>query len=268
MSPCLEFEDKSVEKAVGKACKELDTTKEKLKYDVISYGSTGIFGLVAVKKAKIRVIADKKEVCEPEHKNREKADPKKETNDVREIPAVDSAPPLADESEKEKPGKYPEETIELGRDALQRIIDFITTDAEIFIKEGAERLSFDVRGGNSAVLIGKRGQTLEAIQYLLEKVINKKSEKRVRIQVDIEGYLENRRSRLRGLASRMAEKAKKSGKPVTIDQLNSHDRRIIHLALKNENNVRTQSMGDGPYRKLVIFPKKHSKRKRPAKVSQ
>ncbi len=90
----------------------------------------------------------------------------------------------------------------------------------------------------------------------MEKIVNKHHKERVRLQIDIEGYLENRRTRLRSLAQRLAEKAKQTGKPSTISQLNSHDRRIVHLSLKDDSDVRTQSMGDGFYRKLVIFPKR------------
>ena len=138
----------------------------------------------------------------------------------------------------------------------------ITTDATISIEERSNRIFFNVKGGNSAILIGKRGQTLEAIQYILEKIINKKRQERVRIQVDVEGYLEKRRISLEGLATRLAEKVKRTGKPATIGQMNSHDRRIVHIALKNDNKVRTQSMGEGVLRKLVIFPKKNSQRKK------
>ena len=151
---------------------------------------------------------------------------------------------------------------EIGRDALQRIIDLITTDATISIEERSNRIFFNVKGGNSAILIGKRGQTLEAIQYILEKIVNKKRQERIRIQVDVEGYLEKRRVSLEGLAARLAEKVKRTGKPATIGQMNSHDRRIVHIALKNDSQVRTQSMGEGVLRKLVIFPKKYSQRKK------
>jgi spoIIIJ-associated protein len=108
-------------------------------------------------------------------------------------------------------------------------------------------------------LIGKKGQTLEAIQYIVEKIVNKKSLEKIRVHVDIEGYLENRRINLERLSTRLAEKSKRIGKPVTIGQLNSYDRRVVHLVLKNDSDVRTQSIGDGFYRKLVIFPKKDPK---------
>jgi spoIIIJ-associated protein len=125
-----------------------------------------------------------------------------------------------------------------------------------------DRLLLRVEGGNSGVLIGRRGQTLEAMQFLTDKIINRYSESRVRLKVDIEGYMETRKENLRTLAHKMADKAHKTGKPATINQMTAQDRRIVHLALKDDARVRTQSMGDGYYRRLVIFPKKRGYKKR------
>jgi len=253
MLPWLEFEDKSIEKAVSRACEELNTPKEKLKYDVISYGSTGIFGLVGTKKAKIRVVLPEPDSAKTNENERleEPADRFQEKRDKTE------KEPNRSEKDDIETQTYPDEPVELGRVVLQRIVDFITEGAEISIDKSAERILFKVIGGNSAVLIGKRGQTLEAIQYLVEKVVNKRIESRVRMQIDVEGYLQTRKTNLQRMAERMAEKSKRTGKPVSIGQMNAHDRRIVHLALKHDNRVRTQSMGDGYYRKLVIFPKKN-----------
>jgi len=259
MSPSLEFEEKNVEMAVKKACEELNIPKEKLKHDVISYGSTGIFGLVGTKKARIRVTLPKPSPAASVHKE---SDSEKNSGGSPHQ-AIDDTDLQIDVAP-EKPEILPsdDDPEDIGRDALQRIIDLITTDATISIEERSSRIFFNVKGGNSAILIGKRGQTLEAIQYILEKIVNKKRQERIRIQVDVEGYLEKRRISLEGLATRLAEKVKRTGKPATIGQMNSHDRRIVHIALKNDSQVRTQSMGEGVLRKLVIFPKKYSQRKK------
>ncbi|OQY59382.1 MAG: hypothetical protein B6245_06890 [Desulfobacteraceae bacterium 4572_88] len=283
MSPYSEFEGKTIEKAVRKACESLNIPMENLKYDVISYGSSGIFGLVGVKKARIRVSVpklasesaasgDNGDQAKPVSKKKARRQPRKDARKTRktgeskesekteeEAPAASAYKPS---EEQEGVHVFSESPSELGREALQRIIDFITTDANISVRKTPERIFFNVEGGNTAVLIGKRGQTLEAIQYLVEKVINKQNAQRVRIQVDIEGYLDSRKTKLEGLAARLSEKAKRIGKPVTIGQLNAHDRRIVHIALKDDSGVRTQSMGDGFYRKLVIFPQKRAHRKK------
>lgn len=248
MSPSLEFEEKNVEMAVKKACKELKISREKLKHDVISYGSTGIFGLVGTKKARIRV-----KIPESSQASVYKDSDSGKKQDGASNKIVESDPKTFPSQDDPK---------EIGRDALQNIINLITTDATISIKERSNRIFFEVKGGNPAVLIGKRGQTLEAIQYIVEKIVNKKRQERVGIQVDVEGYLEKRRISLESLAVRLAEKVKRTGKPATIGQMNSHDRRIVHIALKDDNLVRTQSMGEGILRKLVIFPRKNSSRKK------
>jgi spoIIIJ-associated protein len=258
MSPSLEFEDKNVEMAVKKACEELNIPREKLKHDVISYGSTGIFGLVGTKKARIRVTIPKSsqgsKMGAPDTRPAEIASSKniaEDTGSQKDTPMKDFAKFYSDDDAKN-----------IGKDALQHIIDFITQGATISIKEESNRIFFNVTGGNSAVLIGKRGQTLDAIQYLVDKIVNNKRKDRVAVQVDVEGYLEKRRISLEKTATRLAEKVKRTGKPATLGQMNSHDRRIVHIALKNDSMVRTQSMGEGIVRKLVIFPKKNSSRKK------
>jgi spoIIIJ-associated protein len=123
-------------------------------------------------------------------------------------------------------------------------------------------LCFNVNGGNAGILIGKRGQTLDAIQTIIEKVVNKRNQNRIRVLVDIEGYLETRKENLENMALRLAEKSKKIGKPISLGQMNAYDRRIVHIALKDFPEVLTRSRGEGRLRKLVIFPKKRSYSKR------
>lgn len=252
----LEFEEKSVEKAVNKACAELNINKEDLKHDVISYGSSGIFGLVGTKKARIRVEVPDVEKNAPQEAQAPQADPLDEKPFEPQKPAAAPVEENRHETDQEK------KPADIGRALLERIIDGITYGASISVEETPDRIVFNIQGGNAGVLIGKRGQNLEAIHYLVEKVINKNAGHRVRILVDVEGYLETRKNSLKRLAERLAQKSKKTGKPMTIGQMNAHDRRIIHLALKDDNRVRTQSMGDGYYRKLVIFPKKHASQRR------
>ena len=143
-----------------------------------------------------------------------------------------------------------------GREALEQIVNEITDDTKIEVVADNERILFKVSGGNSAILIGKRGQTLEAIQYIVDKIVNRQHEIRFRVQIDVEDYMKNRRANRRDLAERLAEKSKRTGKPVTLGQMNAHDRRIVHITLKNDSGVWTQSRGDGFYWKLIIFPKK------------
>ena len=259
MSPCFEFEDRTVEKALKKACAELNVSKEEIRHDVISYGSTGIFGLVGTKKARIRVTVPDSALTQLPEKSVSK-------------PEVETEPPSHKQGDDAQKDAAEDECVfhsdsddprAVGKDALGRILDAITSDAQIQVEErSGRRISFNIKGGNTGVLIGKRGQTLEAIQYLTEKIVNRGRDERVRVQVDVEGYLQNRRANLQKLAWRMAEKVQRTGKPATIGQMNANDRRIVHITLKDNSAVRTQSLGDGYLRKLVIFPKKNSTRGR------
>ena len=160
-----------------------------------------------------------------------------------------------DTQEGPPPVDVTQESIDLGTHALQKMADLITENATVEAQTEQDRLILRITGGNSGILIGRKGQTLDAMQFLIDKIINRKSEARVRVKVDIEGYMETRKTNLKHLAHKMAEKAKKTGRPATINQMSAQDRRIVHLALKDDNRVRTQSMGDGYYRRLVIFPK-------------
>ncbi|SLM28332.1 R3H domain protein (Single-stranded nucleic acid binding protein) (modular protein) [Desulfamplus magnetovallimortis] len=162
----------------------------------------------------------------------------------------------------EIPVDVSEEAVRVGRETLQKMVSMITDEAIVVAETDEDRLLLRVEGGNSGVLIGRRGQTLEAMQYITDKIINRFSQSRVRLKVDIEGYMETRKANLQSLAYKMADKARKTGKPATINQMTAQDRRIVHLALKDDYRVRTQSMGEGYYRRLVIFPKKGSWKRR------
>jgi spoIIIJ-associated protein len=251
MSPFIEFEGKNVERAVTRACEVLNIPRDQLKHDVISFGATGIFGLVGIKKARIRVAT-------PGIRNAENAapaagsappdaaaDPLSVLDDIQETDAEDWVPQKADLSD----------PAALGRRVLQRLADAVTCGAEIAVNCSSRQIVYTISGGNPAAIIGKRGQTLEAIQYLLKKIVNKSAEDRTRIVVDIAGYASKRQTDLQALALQFAEKAYRNGKSVTVGRFNPQDRKIIHLALKNNRRVKTQSKGEGYVKKLAVIPR-------------
>jgi spoIIIJ-associated protein len=250
MTQTQEFSGKDIDVAIKNACSQLDLSIDDLKYDVISEGTSGIFGIVGRKDARIKV------------------DVPVDNRDEASIIQAEGVKSIVDEafgketriksSETETPEAVDvtEESINLGTEALQKMADLITDDASISHKTKDDRLTLSIEGGNAGILIGRKGQTLDAMQFLTDKIINRKSDARVRVRVDIEGYMETRKANLKHLAYKMADKAKKTGRPATINQMSAQDRRIVHMALKDDNKVRTQSMGDGYYRRLVIFPKK------------
>ena len=254
MASIVEFEGKTVERAVKEASEKLKIPARKLKHDVISYGSSGIFGLVGAKRAKIRVSVPETDTPKaPEDAPTELGAKTPSVNDEAAVlvaEAFETGSDKADWRDVEK----------IGREALQTLVDHITTDAAIESDWKEEKIFYNIAGGNTAILIGKRGQTLEAMQYVVEKIVNKQSEKRVRVEIDVEGYLEKKRDNLINLALKLVEKVQKTNKPATVGQLNAYDRRIVHLALKADSELRTHSIGEGYYRNLKIFPKQRRRR--------
>ncbi|MBU1182357.1 MAG: RNA-binding cell elongation regulator Jag/EloR [Pseudomonadota bacterium] len=254
----LEFDGMSVEKAIETACKDLKISKDNLKYDIVSYGSSGIFGLVGVKKAKIKVTAhdlNTGNIKNEENKAKQNELPpaKKEEDDI-ELKRVKSV----DEKIKNK-------AVETGLEALNKIISTISDDAVINVSVEKKDVFFDVESEIPSVIIGKKGQTLEAIQYLIEKIVNKNNDEKFNIKVDVGGYLNKRHEKLKKLAEKIAEKSKTNGKPMSLGQMNANDRRIIHLYLKDNNDVKTHSVGEGFIKKLVIYPRKKGRAAQPEK---
>ncbi len=241
MSSEVEFKGNSVAQAVEIACQKLDIKEEYLNFTVVSEGSKGIFGLVGVKKAIIRVLSKEKQT------------------DRTDSPKGGERNAVAEETAARVSGNT-SAAAQAGQEAIEKIANCITHGASVLLKEEGNRVSYDIAGGKAGVLIGKRGQTLEAIQYIVEKVVNRSSKERVRVSIDVGGYLEKKIQNLESLAERTAQKAKKNGKPATVGQLNAHDRRIVHLALKDDRDVVTKSMGNGFLRKLVVLPKNHRSR--------
>ena len=238
MAPEYEFEGKTKEEALANACKELGLSEEEMETEVLSYGSSGIFGLVGVKKAKIRVAV-------PESV----------------APAPAPAAPLETETEPESETEtVPASTdiVQTAKEAVEEIVSHIADDTSVTANATADEITLEVHGGNAALLIGKHGKTLDALQYLVQRIVQKQGATRIRVTVDVEGYRSRRKDSLSRLALRLSEKVKQTGKPATIKPMNAYDRRIVHLALKKENKVRTQSKGTGTFRKVVIYPQKKS----------
>jgi spoIIIJ-associated protein len=260
---CLEFSAKNVDKAIESACDELNLSPDEIRYDILSHGSSGIFGLAGVKKAKIRVHLPEKPKA-PDTENQLAA---LELEPDDEFSGEQSKSPeqalRAGGGDSSQASEFDQHPLVLGQTVLQRIVDSLTTDAKISADENSGWLYFNVVGGNAGILIGKKGQTLDAIQSLVEKIVNKHNPQndKIRVQVDVEGYLETRKANLEKLAERLAHKSKRIRKPISLGQMSAYDRRIVHLALKNDPDIRTRSRGEGYMRKLVIFPQRNSRQR-------
>jgi spoIIIJ-associated protein len=263
MALTMDLEAKNVEQAVNLACDKLEIPPEELKYDIISYGSSGIFGIGKIKKAKIRVLLNKEkaetrktdETRTGDEVQTQKAEIKNRVKDLVAQVFSDGEAEAAPEADKH---------IVAGKKVLQRIVDNISTGASVTVEKNAERILYNVTGGDSGILIGKHGQTIDAMQVLVEKIVSNKNTARLRVLVDIEGYVESRKKNLIRHAEILANKCKQIRRPVTVGRMNARDRRIVHLALKDDTSVSTRSTGDGFLRKLIIYPNNTSTRRRPS----
>ncbi len=122
--------------------------------------------------------------------------------------------------------------------------------------ETAEEMDIDLSGDEMGVLIGKRGQTLDSLQYLVSLVVNKESDNYIRVKLDTENYRERRKETLENLAKNIAYKVKRTRRPISLEPMNPYERRIIHSALQNDKYVTTYSEGEEPFRKVVVALKK------------
>jgi spoIIIJ-associated protein len=270
MKAFLDFEDKSVEKAVQKACGKLHVTAENLKYDVISHGSSGIFGLVGAKKALIRVFLPDpvkgKRPAGREAENRGKPSGSKGDRSNREAVTAlidETFGRLESEGDPSEPeaAQPNEQAIHIVRELMDKIIAALSADVAVADPQADDPQMLSLTGPDAGMLIGKQGQTLEAIQYLADKMVAKQCSKGTRIMIDAGGYMESRKRELEALAAQLAEKTLQTGRPSTMNRMNAQDRRLVHVALKGNRAVRTQSVGSGYYRKLIIFPQKKRRQK-------
>ena len=257
----VEVEGKSKGDATQKAARELGVPVEEIGIEVLSDSGRGFFGFVGGKKVKIRAWS-KRESREELHD---------EAPEIQEVVTEEPAPVSSeDEEETEKTektetaeGTEETEKAQKAQEALRGLLGWLSEQATVEIKEEtSERILLEIHGDKTGLLIGKRGQTLDALQFLSNKMVNRSRDSAKRIEVDMEQYRKRREQSLQNMAVRLGQKVKKKRKPITIEAMNAHDRRIIHLTLKNDRALETKSVGKGEMRKLVIHPVNGGRSKR------
>lgn len=274
----IEIEEKSIDTAIETACQEFGVTRDKLNIEIISEGNRGFLGMLA-KKAKIRASLLTLDVSFDLKVNEQisvanispaNVPPKIELPEVEppkvELPKVEQqlkiTPKPIPEKREEKEAAAPPATLSplavKAKEILEGILEKMSFECQITIQEMPEKIVFNIEGDGSGLLIGKRGQNLDAIQYILNKAINRSDSERKMIIVDSETYRKRREESLLVLAERIREKVKKTKKPVSLSNMNAHDRRIIHLALQKDETLTTKSRGEGEYRKIVILPSRRN----------
>jgi len=226
---CVEKSAKTVEEAVELALKELNTTKDNVDIVVLEQPSKGLFGLIGGRPARVKVCLKDKEIIE----------------EIKELIKKGSEEDKKEDKKKER---------EVAYRFLKDVLDSMGIRAEIKMKQTEDGLYINLIGPRMGMVIGKRGQTLDALQYLTSLVVNKErgKDEYIRIILDTENYRKKREETLIRLANRMAEKVVKSRKKIELEPMNPYERRIIHSALQNHPGVITYSEGEEPNRKVII----------------
>lgn len=192
---------------------------------------------------------------QPKEKRERKLRAKKEKKENREPkaePVTEAAPMEPAEPFVATPEEELSDTAKSARAFLQGLTEKMNVPAEIAVCEKPEQLKMLLSGENMSILIGRRGETLDALQYLTSLNVNRGREDYLRISLDTENYRAKREEALRKLAVRMANRAKKSGRRVALEPMNPNERRILHSALQNDPEVTTHSEGEEPYRRVII----------------
>jgi len=204
----IEITGKSVEEAITAALIKMETTSDKIEYEVIEKGSGGILG-IGSKVARIKVR--------------------------KKCSVVDTT-----------------------SDFLEKVFEAMdmTVKIEVEVNDEERLVSINLAGTEMGVLIGKRGQTLDSLQYLVSLVINKEKDTYYRVKIDTENYRERRKETLENLAKNIAYKVKRTKRSVSLEPMNPYERRVIHSSLQNDKFVTTKSEGEEPYRRVVIILKK------------
>lgn len=235
----VETEGETIDQAIENALKILGVARDKITVDILSDGKKGILGFGA-QKARIRAALRKTNIeLEPD-----------------EATVSPAAPPM----------RSVEVTAlaEKAKGILQEILTRMGVKALVQAKvaEKGDEIVLEIRAENSGLIIGRKGQTLEALQYLLTRIAGEwQGSEGPHIVVDIENYRERRRNTLADMALRLGEKAKRQRKTVTVDALSAADRRIIHAVLQDDPWVTTKSLGQGSYRRLLIIPEGDRKKR-------
>lgn len=253
---------KTVDEAVREALSELNITIENAEIEVLDEGQKGFLGLIGSKDATVKVwpkVDETKSILneifneeiEPEtsqevvHNTDDELEFEKEEVSTDEFNMEEVIKTLNEENE---------EIISAAREFLEKILETLELDNIVEMELEDNTLNVNINGDENrlGILIGKRGVTLDSIQYILNLIVNKKSSRYIRVNLDSSGYRDKRKKTLESLAGKMANKVLKTGRSIKLEPMNSYERKIIHTALQDFEGVLTHSEGKDPFRKVVI----------------
>lgn len=267
----------TLDEAITKALIELQTTSEHLHYEVVQKESAGLLGIFGKKPCIIRAHvmseAEEKAAAEAKKLEEKKAESAKAAAPTAKAPVSEKPAPKCEEvkavpeaagevSAEEAPKKAVKINEEAVKKAAKEFLDQVfgamgmQVSIETAYNASDRELLVSMEGDDMGILIGKRGQTLDSLQYLVSLVVNKETEGYLRVKLDTENYRERRKETLETLAKNISYKVKRTKHPVSLEPMNPYERRIIHSALQNDKYVMTRSEGEDPFRHVVISLKK------------
>lgn len=256
---------KSVDEAVREALSELNISRENAEIEVLDEGQKGFLGLIGSKDATVKVWQKEdetksilNEIFNEEIESEKSQDAVQ--NDVEleiennEVSNNDEKEVIDVEESLKSIEEENEEILATAREFISKILDTLELENIVEMELDDNTLNINVNGDENrlGILIGKRGVTLDSIQYILNLLVNKKSSRYIRVNLDSSGYREKRKETLINLANKMANKVTKTGRSVKLEPMNSYERKIIHTALQDYEGVLTHSEGKDPFRKVVI----------------
>ena len=277
----LEIIAPTVEEAIAQGLAQLGLTADAVSVEVLDAGNKGFFGL-GKPQVRVRLTVNPvggssfppaEPVVEPkkEQKRVEKKPAPAPERPAPERPAPVARPERAPSVERpqEKPApaakieQQPEHDpiLDHAEVVVSRMLHLLNLEAQVSAhygsteRDGRRNIHVDIRGKDLSVLIGRRSETLGAFQYIASLIVGKETQQFVQLVVDVEGYRDRREKQLVQMAKRMAEQVAKTGRRQTLEPMPSSERRIIHIALRDHPDVKTESTGEDPYRKVVIMPK-------------
>lgn len=251
MASVIEATGKTVADALKSALQQLGCTEADVDYEVLEEPSKGFLGFFG-KDARIKVT------------KKEAAAELAAATEVKDIPVVEESVAAEEDKAAVVAESYPSAAEQLARAEkfLREVFEAMGIEVTWQQREAEDGVIFDLEGENLGILIGKHGQTLDSLQYLVNLTANRGvADGRVRIIIDIEGYRARREETLMRLAGHLAEKACRIGEEVHLEPMNRHERKIIHMALQDNRRVSTYSAGDEPRRYVVIVPRRRRRRR-------
>jgi spoIIIJ-associated protein len=256
----VETEGETLDEAITKALNLLGVERDKVSLDILAEEKVGLLGF-GRQNARVRATIREAVAVAPDEDPEDRQGPEAPSDPPAETPRAE---PMANESEESEAVEEFADTDEgfaeirkVSVEVLTEILRLMGVAAEVVVKPGTGPSEFvlDIRGDSTALLIGRRGQTLEALQHILSRIVAEKlGPDGPQPIVDAEDYRGRRVRSLEDMALRMGEKAKRSRKTQEIDALSARDRRVVHLALKDDPWLTTKSLGAGALRRLLIIP--------------